>query len=994
MLPRTTLNIAYCNVRGLDDSCLNYLTSSIHTNKFDLVVASETWFMNRTKYQSHSFFITESTYPLHSSINRRQDGGLVLLASPFLANKISIISITQFTINIQIDHSKLSFVYFPPSLTDTQIDYELQSISYTNCIIGDLNVRLGNLSGDKLSTAKSRKTILYQHINQYHLSYKRNENTSISRTDHVFTNIHNLTWSHDPPPFQTDHQIMNISINGFNIPTLNSLGTKRYNLKPLQNPLFQQEFLSIFENTHSINLNIECESALNFCCHSMILPNTTDTQAIIDITYNSFITAITDLLDTTLTTYDAQAVKSKPDSLTVSINEPQSHLHILRCFKRSQRNSNAMNPIISANPSLSPLEECTTHYSNQFYSNERPPNPERQNDVIFSLAFSEKIIKTRILNYSSIKSIGPDNIHTIIWKTLTQNLSFMRSLSALYQLFAATSLIPSQWSTCNLHLLKKDPSNPIASNTRPIALSNILRRIFEQILLHQWMNENQQWTHLNYSQAGFRRGYSCLSHIILSDELSRRGKKYSIFLDIKSAFDSISWQKLNEILISRNCPPIHRNLILSLICKPANLLLSVNQSERVPIHTNKGVFQGGGISAFVFSLYIDPLAAELNSHSAPHCPLALLFADDIQIKTESLSKAQEALDICTAFSQNYHLQWNIKKCAVLSNHHLPLFLANQPLPISTEYKYLGILNKITHIDLLSTYQSQLRKQSNLLTTLLDNNWHPKAKLTIYRTFIRPLTEYSGVLSYIWARKYPSHSNILTLMKSQHETALKWIFSSKQFLQIFDYLSNLGPWKHRLECLHASLNRSLQNMASSNPLLHAKSLFLIADSNFFILQACFQSPYWMEYQKFKDANHKKPLRLKTWILHKLQTLKTAASTSSALILYTNPTHYRSPLINFNAPSKIFFDVLAWRTNRCFPNSTCVCGSTFRRSHLNCILGLNQLYVSVLESPAFIQSLQVINSSRSPNFTVLDFLLNSSDYESFLHFLELLKSSLAE
>ena len=652
------------------------------------------------------------------------------------------------------------------------------------------------------------------------------------------------------------------------------------------------------------------------------------------------------------------------------------------------------NPIISSDPNLSPLEECVNHYTNQFHSNDTIPTIERQNDVIFSLNFSEKVIKQQILKYSSIKSIGPDNIHTIIWKTLTQSPSFMRSLSALYQLFSATSLIPTQWSTCHLHLLKKDPTQPFASNTRPIALCDILRRIFEQILLRQWMNDNQQWTHLNYGQAGFRRGYSCLSHIILSDELSRRGKKYSIFLDIKSAFDSISWTKLKEILTTRNCPPTHQNLILSLICKPANLLLSVNQSERKSIPTRKGVFQGGGISAFVFSIYIDPLANELNALSQPHCPLALLFADDIQIKSESLSQAQEALNICTIFSQNYHFQWNIKKCAVLSPHPLPLSLSNQTLPNATEYKYLGVLHKSTHVDLITTYQSNLSKQSNLLTTLLDNNWHPKAKITIYRTFIRPLTEYSGVLSYIWALKYPSQSTILNLMKLQHQKALKWIFSSKKYLQIFDYLSQLGPWNHRMECLYAGLTSSLQNMAPSNPLLLARPIFLLADSKYFILQACFHSPYWKEYQKVKYSNLMKPLRFRTWKYRKLKTLQLAASSSSALISYIKPSHYTFPPINFNIPSEIFYTVLAWRTNLCFPHSTCVCGSTFRRTHLFCVLGTNESYVSVLESPEYVRSLKAINSSHSPNYTVFDFLLNSLDYELFLNLFIILKSSLDE
>ena len=142
------------------------------------------------------------------------------------------------------------------------------------------------------------------------------------------------------------------------------------------------------------------------------------------------------------------------------------------------------------------------------------------------------------------------------------------------------------------------------------------------------------------------------------------------------------------------------------------------------------------------------------------------------------------------------------------------------------------------------------------------------------------------------------------------------------------------------------------------------------------------------------NLMKPLRFKTWTYRKLKTLQLAASSSSALITYLRPSHYSFPPISFNVSSETFYDVLAWRTNRCFPHSICVCVSSFRRSHLHCILNSNKTYLSVLETPSFSRSLQGMNASHSPNFTVLDFLLNNLDYETFLHLLSILKSSLAE
>jgi hypothetical protein len=985
MLLCDTLDIAYCNVRGLNDTCFNELVSSIHTCKYQIIVASETWFLNRNKYKSHSFYLQESSYTNNPSTNRRQDGGLLLLASPSISKNITITYTSKYSIKIQIINSKqlLAFVYFPPSLSEDLVSDELAKIGKVDAIIGDLNIRLGTLSGDKTTSAPKRKHILYGFNSQYHLRYKRNDNIIVtSRTDHIFSNINTLKWTYIKPTFPTDHSLMSIQFLAPNISIIHSdLGSKRYDLKPLYNDTFRKEFVSIYEYNHAINIMYECEAALELCLHSMILPNTRDTQEIIDNTYEHLINTIKDLLDTTLTSYDAQAVKSKPDTLLLSSSEPTSNQNIIRSFKRWQRNANENCPIISSDPNKSPLEECKTHYEHQFNSNEDTPTIERQNNIEFSLLFTEHIISERILLYSNTKSVGPDNIHTLVWKTLTNSSLFLRSLSALFQIFAATSLVPSNWSIANLHLLKKNSDNPIAPNTRPIALCNILRRIFEQLVLRFWMDANAPWTQLNYGQAGFRRGYSTISHLILSDELSRRNTKFSIFLDIKSAFDSISWKKLNEVLIAKQCPDTHRNLILSLICKPASLLLSVNHSERIPIKTKKGVFQGGGISAFIFTLYIDPLAKALNDTSSQHQPHALLFADDIQLKFTNQLDAQKALDICTRYGQDYNLKWNLLKCAVVSNYQREFYLDNQIIPNSTDYKYLGFFHTANGLDLQKSFTAKLKQQTNLLTTLLDNNWHPKTKLTIFKTYLRSITEYTSVLTYIWAQKSQSRSDILTMMKKQHQAVLKWIFSKKQYLEIFDYISGLGSWKHRLECLRASLSNSLQNMTTTNPIIAAKNAFLISSSSHSILQDSFKSPYWSEFRREKSNDPMKPLQLKTWTTKKLKLLARTSAKSSALIAYLGNYDPSTSKHFFNLPNDLLFDALSWRLNYSFALRKCICHSVFNRSHVDCTLQNNELYETHLVSNEYSLSLKSVSSYKAPHYSVLDYLLNICKFDDF-------------
>lgn len=1010
MSPTETLSIAYCNVRGLDDCTFNSCISSIHSNEFQLYCLAETWFSNKQRYDSNSFFLTDSLYPLNPHHNRRQDGGLLIFASPSIKQQCTVIFKSRYSIVIEIAPSKtkIAFVYYPPSLTTQDISTNLQAMGQINLLAGDINVRLGQLSGDTTSTASLRKSTIYSHISSSSLCYYRNENFNVcSRTDHVFSNLSDIHWTYQTTlPFQTDHGRIEMKLNLLQSKNQYKMGSPRYDFKPLYNPAFTQDFLSRYENTLSPLILSLCESALRTCCYSMILPDTNSCQEIIDKTYSSLINLLHSLLKDTLPTYDAHSIKSKHDKLlNSSTYPPQSTLDTIRTFKRSQRSLAERSPITSTSLDISPLEECTTYYKNLFHSDSPTPSIERQNDVQFGLLFTDAKIETALQTYSLSKSMGPDGIHTIVYRVLSKSTSFISSLSALFQLFASTSIVPTDWSDCNLHLLIKKTDLPkTAFNTRPISLSNILRRIFEKMLLDIWLNPlnhtnrpnsltDTSWMNLDSGQAGFRRGYSTTSQLLLSDEISRRNNPFSIFLDIKGAFDNVNWTKLNTLLISKNCPPTHRNLILSLMCKPSKLKLSVNQSEQRTISPRKGVFQGGGISAFIFAIYIDPLAKSLNANSPTHRPLGLLYADDVQIKPSNEIIAQEALDICTKYEEEYDMKWSTPKCAIVGNCTSQLILAGCELQTRSQYKYLGAIHCANGIDFKSTYETAAKKQLKFISSLTYNNWHPKIRLIIYRTFIRPVSEYISALTWIWAhRDLSTRSSTVKLMEFTHKTAIKWIFNRQQHLKILDYLSGLGPFHYRIECLKASLAHSLSTMAPSNPLLAMRHTYFLSTSKNFILPYCFKSTYYIEFQKSKQSSPMKPISFKSWTGQKLTLLTQNASKTSALISYLGPYHISDMKHLFNLDQNSLFDILAWRTNSCFSHCTCICGSSFRRSHVDCILQSNEIYNNVLESHAFAHSLSLVSSHGAPHYSVLDFLLNKQKFNTFLSLLSIIRLSI--
>lgn len=988
---KSTLNIAYVNVQGLNSLTYQHISNYLLTNTYDLLITSETWFLSSILYTNSPYYLGESNRPIQLP-GRRYNGGMLVLASPSIKAAVTVFHKSQFILGIAYNNIKFGFVYFPPSLSPEAIEHELECLGKVDNLIGDFNIRLGSLSGDCTTTDSLRTHTIHSYTSSSHLSYTRNRNTNITtRTDHIYSNL-NPTWSYVRSlPFATDHGLMDITIDS---PTHTyTTSNPRFDFKPLLNSMFKREFVETFDSLYGEGLVHECNTALSLTLHSMVLPDTNETQTIIDETYNTLSTNILKLLTLSLESYDPQLVKTKRDSSLKACHVPPTSVSaVISRFKRSQRNKALFNPVVSSNPLLSPLDDSLLHYTSLYTSNDIAPSIERQNDTIFGLRVTTDLITQHILKYSNHKSMGPDGNHILVYKALTQSTYFMHSLTTLFQLFATTGLVPSDWSTCKLHLLIKDPGNPIPANTRPIALSNILRRIFEKMLMELWDSDKQDWMSLDNGQAGFRKGYSTVSQLVLSDELSRHQNNYcSIFLDLKAAFDSVCWSKLDQLLRQRNCPPSSRNLILSLMCKPARLNLSVNQSDTHPIYTKKGVFQGGGISAFIFAIYIDPLAILLNTNTPSYQPLGLLYADDIQLKPSNHAQAQQLLDHCTSYASEYSLTWNIKKCGIVGDPREDLFISNQLIPIVGSYTYLGCKHLASRVDWQSTMELAITKQRALLNVIDSNSWHPRMKLIIYRTFIRPITEYVMAPTWLWAqRDNKRRISLIKTMEKAHKTAIACIFRRTRHLKIMDYMSGLGSFTHRINSLLGGMERSFRKLSNSNPLIAARSVYCVSTSSHFILGHCFSSAY---YRKYQTDSARNLTTWKTWLQRQIDSQRLLAGHDNAMLAYYFPSNRmrdHSSLL-FDQPSDTFYRCFSWRANLSLPHRSCSCGSSFTRNHVGCLLSDDSTYQLFLLSPGLLKDLNDLGPSAR-TYGVLDHLLNSQNYEMFLFLLSKLSTIL--
>jgi hypothetical protein len=360
-----------------------------------------------------------------------------------------------------------------------------------------------------------------------------------------------------------------------------------------------------------------------------------------------------------------------------------------------------------------------------------------------------------------------------------------------------------------------------------------------------------------------------------------------------------------------------------------------------------------------------------------------------------------ALHICEKWAADNDMQWSIPKCAIVGECEPDLFLDGKKIPKAPEYKYLGAIHRAKGVDWKQTYTRATAKQSRLLTTLLDKNWHPKVRLIIFRTFLRPINEYTAALTWLWAKKSPeSRSDLLKLMKQSHENAIKWIFNRRRHRRLLDYMSGLGPWDYRMNCLHAGLFFSLSKMHPLNPLIAARSLYMVSTSRDYLLIDAFKSDYASKFlaeTRERTNACREKITWPTWRRQQMNRLQSEAARQpyGATLAYYSPARnsdHSAPI--FNLESSSFDIILNWRSNNMLLYRTCSCSATFNRSHQTCILGSHMHFNAIIDDHNFKRSFRTINAASTSNYrlTVMDHLLNTSQHQTFLDLYNQLENAL--
>ena len=210
----------------------------------------------------------------------------------------------------------------------------------------------------------------------------------------------------------------------------------------------------------------------------------------------------------------------------------------------------------------------------------------------------------------------------------------------------------------------KDPGD--SGNYRPIAIATSASKILENIIL----NRLETYIESSDFQFGFKKEHSTDICVFALKDIVNYYRElntpvFLCFIDIKSAYDLVSYQKLFCILCDRGVP---KYLIL--------LLLSWYTTQKLVVRWGgtlsdsfgmaNGIRQGSCLSPHLFNVYVDQLNYQLRNsgvgcHIANKCVNNLSYADDMVLLTPDAKSLNELLKICEEFAREYHITYSIMK---------------------------------------------------------------------------------------------------------------------------------------------------------------------------------------------------------------------------------------------------------------------------------------------------------------------------------------------
>lgn len=407
-----------------------------------------------------------------------------------------------------------------------------------------------------------------------------------------------------------------------------------------------------------------------------------------------------------------------------------------------------------------------------------PNHSSYNNDTTISFQAEELESIINSLNFKKAPGLDFISNHMIAASFPTINTFLLK----LFNRCLSLKYFPIKWKKSYVSILKKPNKDLNTSGAyRPICLSSNLSKVFEKLL-------NRKITYhvndkLSPYQYGFRQNKStinALDHIFKTAiEFKAQGPAAILAIDLKAAFDNVSWSSIISGMQLLQTP----NQLVATIQNflEDRLIVTKYSDTSVEKCTSKGCPQGSPLSPTLWNIALNSLLNidELNNTNTQ----LVVFADDITviIKESTIVRLRKRTTECILAIDKWctsnHLSINYDKSQILALHRPPIMAPIEKNEKLIKYhlnvKILGVTfgnhafrNRLNVSQHVTNVVSKVTKIKNILFGLHGNTWgiDSKKRIHLYKSLIRPSITYG---SEIWLPQCTS-KNLSTLNSLQYQ----------------------------------------------------------------------------------------------------------------------------------------------------------------------------------------------------------------------------------
>ncbi|KAL0386603.1 UNVERIFIED_CONTAM: Retrovirus-related Pol polyprotein from type-2 retrotransposable element R2DM [Sesamum latifolium] len=257
-------------------------------------------------------------------------------------------------------------------------------------------------------------------------------------------------------------------------------------------------------------------------------------------------------------------------------------------------------------------------------------------------------VKQAIFQIHDNKAPGPDGFSACFFKK-AWNIVGNQVCKAVTDFFRSGRLL-RQLNHCIIALVPKSVHSPTVADYRPISCCNVIYKAITKIIADRLTPVLEHL--IDRSQAAFVGRRSITDNIFLAQEMVRQytrkriSPRCTINVDLRKAFDSVSWTFLSRVLHGYGFPPLFISWIMECV-STSSFSVALNGSLHGFFPGKRGLRQGDPMSPALFLLSMEFFSrlvkrrtsdSEFNFH--PKCEKLkithLLFADDLMLFSRGL----------------------------------------------------------------------------------------------------------------------------------------------------------------------------------------------------------------------------------------------------------------------------------------------------------------------------------------------------------------------